>query len=64
NAWLTRENTLEAGIITRPPAMPKSKTQGSDKELKEGRQQRHALLFIWASLARSGSLLSCTASTS
>ena len=34
--------------------MPKSKPQGSDKELKEGRQQRHALLFIWGIIGTIG----------
>ena len=37
--------------------MPGSKTHKSDKELKEGRQQRHALLFIWSVVGTIGILI-------
>ena len=37
--------------------MPSSKTHKSDKELKEGRQQRHALLFIWSIVGTIGIMI-------
>ena len=37
--------------------MPSSKTRKSDKELKEGRQQRHALLFIWSIVGTIGIMI-------
>ena len=37
--------------------MPSSKKRKSDKELKEGRQQRHALLFIWSVVGTIGILI-------